>query len=514
MPGRTRQSREGRTDAHPVLAAALAVVLLAASGCTGGDEAPPPPAPSSTPRPFTVMTTDRITTADPAAVTDQGSAILVGNVFQRLIMSDPGESEVAPGVWAYKPDLARECSFTSRTAFTCILNENLHFSNGDPITSADVKFSIDRAIRLDVPGSSAGALESLRRIETPDPLTVRFVLSRYDRQFGWALAGPAASIVDRSVYDPDELQGDDLAIVGSGPFKVATFEDGELVLTRFDDYIGWSRASTESVRVLTAPDSGSIEDAMQAQQADLVWRGLSEAAVSRADNQIQNSPTRTTSSGFTRLVLPGARVLQLSWNPASPHRRDEDLRAVVAGALQEDRTLASVVPPEVPGYRPSFPLGGRSRARIKGSTRIPLTLGYDPTVPDGKDLANQLRSRLEDTGGMSVRLRPGDAGCDLRLEDRKAWTPTAIDWLQPVLQDPLPSSASTIRRAEAQARGADAPSTLYAALGTLQSQAAKDGVLLPLTQRDEYVYVREGAQMVATSFGPGWQLGLWGISTS
>jgi peptide/nickel transport system substrate-binding protein len=491
-------------------------MLLVATGCTQKSEAPSPsPGSTSTPRPFTVMTTDRITTADPAAATDQGSMILVQNVFQRLIMSRPGVSEVAPGIWAYKPDLAQECSYTSKTVFTCTMNEKSKFANGDPVTSADVKFSIERAIRLDVAGSSASALvESLSRIEAPDPRTVRFVLRRYDRQFGWALASPAASVVDRKIYSPDDLQGSDSPIVGSGPFKVTGFEKNKLTLSRFDEYVGQTPAKLSSLQVLTEPDSATIEDAMNTHMTDLVWRGLSSAALSRLSNQIQTSPNKTTSSGFSQLVLAGAQVRQLRWNPVSRYRANEDLRQVIAGALQEDRTIDSVVPPQIPGHRTSFPVGGRSKAKITWSKRIPLTLGFDPTIPDGADVANQLRTRLEDTGAITVRLRSGDADTDLLLEDRKAWTPTAIAWLQPMLDDPLKSSATTINRAASQARSADAPDAMDSALGTLQAQAAKDDVLLPLTQRDEYLYVRQGAQMALTSFGPGWQLGLWGITSS
>lgn len=503
---------DGRIGVRLVVAASV-VLMLATGGCTAKGGAPQPGPSSSTPRPFTVMTTDRIITADPAAVTDQGSMILVQNVFQRLTMASPGESEAAPGIPAFKPDLARECSFlTSTTVFTCSLNEKVTFASGDPVTSADVKFSIERAIRLDVTGSSASTLDSLRRIETPDPLTVRFVLNRYDRQIGWALASPAASIVNRKVYDPDELQGNDRPIVGSGPFSVTAFEKNKLALTRFEHYVGRTPATLASLQVLTEPDSATIEEAVNTHRTDLVWRGLSSAALSRLDNEIQSSPDKITSSGFRQLVLPGARVLQLGWNPGSPYRNNDDLRKVVAGALQEDRTLDSVVPSQIPGHRASFPLGGKSKATITSSTRIPLTLGYDPTVPDGSDLANQLRSRLEDTGAMSVRLRPGDASSDLLMEDRKAWTPTAFAWLQPLLDHPLASSARTVSRAEAQARSSEVPTALYSALGTLQTQAARDNLVLPLTQRNEYVYVREGAVIAATSFGPGWQLGLWAVS--
>ena len=64
-----------------------------------------------------------------------------------------------PGGSVLKPDAARDCLFTSSTTYTCTLNEDLAFHNGHPLTSSDVKFSIERAARLNVPGLG-GALSS------------------------------------------------------------------------------------------------------------------------------------------------------------------------------------------------------------------------------------------------------------------------------------------------------------------------------------------------------------------
>ena len=49
-------------------------------------------------------------------------------------------------------------------------------------------------------------------------------------------------------------------------------------------------------------------------------------------------------------------------------------------------------------------------------------------------------------------------------------------------------------------------------MASLQRKAASDLVLLPLTQSDEYVLTAPTVQVPANSFGPGWQLGLWGIT--
>ncbi len=506
-PVMMRGSRRGRVPASLTALIAAVVSLVALAGCSGPDPQPRP-TPSGSPTPqryFTVMTTDVIHTADPAAVADTGSTMLTQNVFQRLMTADPTANLL-------KPDAARDCIFDSRTAYVCTLRPDLKFSNGDPLTSQDVKFSIERATRLDVPGSSASMLSSLRQIQTPDPTTVRFQLSRYDTQFPWALAAPAASIVDHRAYNPDQVQANDAPIVGSGPFKVIDFGKDRLELGKYLGYSGYAAAQVGNAVIRTMPDSASIEEAMKNHEVDVVWRGLSNAAQQRLQTQISLSHDQRSRAGFAQVVLPGARVEQLLWNPHSKHRDSAALRAAISGALQEDRTLDSVVPNGIPGHRASFPLGGKASIEVTWNNRIRLTLGYDPTAPNSLDLATQIRTRLEDTGGLSVLLRADDPEADLQLVDRKAWTSTGIAWLQPVLDFPLKSEAAEIEKAEARARqSGDGSAGLNAALGSLQASAAKEKVVLPISQTNEYVYAGRDASVAANAFGPGWQLGLWGM---
>ena len=201
-----------------VLVALLLAVAAALTGCRIPSQTPTPTpsTPGATPRPFTVMSTDPIRVTDPAAITDSASTVLAQNVFQRLMTAAPGDSVL-------KPDAARDCLFTAAATYTCTLNEKLQFHNGHPLTSSDVKFSIERATRLDVAGSSASLLSPLRRIDTPDERTIRFVLCRPDTQFGWALASPAASIVDEEVYDADRVHEPADPVIGSGPYQVRTY---------------------------------------------------------------------------------------------------------------------------------------------------------------------------------------------------------------------------------------------------------------------------------------------------
>ena len=190
---------------------------------------------------------------------------------------------------------------------------------------------------------------------------------------------------------------------------------------------------------------------------EVVWRGLDAAAVTRLGQQVQRDPDRQTASGYTREDLAGVRVLQLRWSPRSPARRNKALRTAIALALQGDRTLDSVVPAGVPGHVASFPLGGSAIPKVTWKNRINLTLGYDPASPNAEDTAVQIRTRLENTGGLSVKLTPQPADADLALVDRKAWTTTALAWLQPYLDAPLAGTADVGERTETEFRGTTEP---------------------------------------------------------
>ncbi len=484
--------------------AAGGLAALTLAGCHTGGSPGPSTSPGSTPRPFTVMSTDRIRETDPAAITDTASTVLSLNVFQRLMTADPGESVL-------KPDAARDCLFTSATSYTCTLNEKLAFHNGHPLTSSDVKFSIERALRLKLAGSPRSFLSSMRRIETPNDLTVRFVLSRVDTQFGWELATPAASIVDEESYNADQVQPAKDPIVGSGPFQVVKYDEDELQLSRYATYVGRNPGNIASLVYRSVPDSATIEDAMTRGTVDVVWRGLDAAAVTRLTQQVQQSPDDVTTTGFSEKVLTGTRVLQLLWSPDSPMLANKGLRQAIAASLQGDRTSDSVVPGGVPGHVPIFALGGKAKPKVTWKNRINLTLTYDSTAPNGQDIATQVRTRLENTGGLSVQLRPDEPDADLSLVDRKASTPTALAWLQPYLDAPLPASVQPARSTETQFRSTTDDAAAARLLASLQKLTATDLTVLPISQSDEHVYVRGAAEISDTSYGPGWQFGLFGI---
>jgi peptide/nickel transport system substrate-binding protein len=450
-----------------------------------------------------VATTGAVATADPAVATGNTDSLVATSIYQRLMMVLPATGEL-------KPDAATDCLFTSKLVYQCTLPANLFFHNGHVLDSDDVKFSIQRALRIDAPGTSVGLLSALERIETPDATTVRFELSWPDNQFGYALAAQAASIVDSEAFDPDQALPLETLPVGSGPYEVRTITDKVVTFRKFEKYVGPKTGLLDELRLQVLADSVAAESAIADGTVEAVWRSLDTAALQRVSDEISGNPEKTTASGFSRYAMPGARVTQLVWNETSKLRSNGELREGVAKALQADRTLDSIIPVGVAGHVESFPLGGRPKLPKLDGARINLTLGYRPAAPGHGDLARLVRDRLEGLGGVSVRLVTSGTA-DLWLTDRPAWVNNATGWLQRYLARPLPGSREKLELLQTRARTTTG-NARAAALTELQQQAVVDATVLPISQADGILFLGKGVSLIGEPFGSGQTLGLWGFT--
>src|SRR3954449_3677297 len=84
--------------------------------------------------PWILGTTDSVTALDPAGSYDLGSSTLEYNMYQTLLTIPAGETSP-------QGDAAESCKYDDPQTFTCKLKPGLEFSNGDALTSSDVKYS-------------------------------------------------------------------------------------------------------------------------------------------------------------------------------------------------------------------------------------------------------------------------------------------------------------------------------------------------------------------------------------
>ncbi|MFN8120502.1 MAG: ABC transporter substrate-binding protein [Micropruina glycogenica] len=481
--------------------ATAGVTALALTGCLR-TPAPLPTSTLTTPtanRVFTVMTAQPATTTDPAGVKNDSDSMVVLDLFQRLML-------VQPSTQLLKPDLAKECLYTAPTVFECSLPKGLLFTSGHPLTSSDVKFSLLRALRL-APGQLS-LLGALRTIETPDEYTVRFRLKYPDNQFGYGLAVPAASVVDEEAYDADKLRPVDQAPLGSGPYALDAWDNRGLTIVKYADYVGPLGTDMPKIRIQWA-DSPTAEEALTDQQADIVWRTLSPAAIDRLHAHIRDSEEKRVDPGFYRWRLPGAVLQRLVWLPTSKLRADAALRQAVAVALQADRTATSLLPTAIDGHTDSFSVGGDPKLPTMDPA-ITVTLRFTNSSPGMEDLARHVADRLQTGLGITVRLVTERETADLELRDSAPQVNTALGWLQDYLQNPLPGSADKLEALEERIRSSSKDDVQLPALSEIQKQAAVDATVVPIAEVDGVLFLRSKVELVGEALGPGWQLALWG----
>ena len=154
-----------------IAVAGASVAALTLAGCTAGGGGSTEAAGDT----ITIGTTEQITVLDPAGSYDNGTLAVHTQVFPYLLNTDYQSTEV-------QPDLAESAEFTSPSEFTVTLPEGLKWANGNDLTSADVKFSFDRQLKIADPNGPSALLYNLDSVEAPDDTTVVFHLKAENDQ--------------------------------------------------------------------------------------------------------------------------------------------------------------------------------------------------------------------------------------------------------------------------------------------------------------------------------------------
>lgn len=391
-----------------VLAAALAG--CGSSGGTGGTGG------AGNGQSITLGTTDSVTAVDPAGSYDFGSWNIQYNIFQRLM-------QVAPGQSTPEPDAAKSCDYTDPKTVKCELRPGLTFSNGDPLTSADVKYSLERNIDINNPNGSAVLLGSITdssdashpklaagAIETPDKNTVIFHLNEPDQTFIEVLTTATTSIVDKKVYPADKLLPDAQAI-GSGPFTLAQYKAGQqAVFAANPKYQGPDKAKVSHVFVQYFNDPAPLKQAISSNQIDIAWRTLSPTDLNDLQNNSKVSVIRGKGSEFRYWV----------WQLSTPVGKQLAVRQAVAQLIDRNAIAKNAYDGTVtPSYSivPSFfdssndafktrygaPSVSKAKAILQKAgvkTPINIKLGYTPSHygPNAVDEANELKDELNKSG--------------------------------------------------------------------------------------------------------------------
>jgi peptide/nickel transport system substrate-binding protein len=159
---------------------------------------------------------------------------LVGNVYQSLMARSNDEPFTLYGLIAKSLEIN-----DARDKLVFHLDPAAHFSDGSPITSADVLFSFNLLKAKGRPQQRA-AFSLVKSVDAPDEHTVRYdLVGAHDRELPLTLA--IMPVLSKAHTDAEHFEDQTLQIpVASGPYRVAEVKPGErLVLERDPNY--WAR---------------------------------------------------------------------------------------------------------------------------------------------------------------------------------------------------------------------------------------------------------------------------------
>jgi len=298
------------------------------------------------------------TSLDPVYVQDNYSETIVHQIFDGLVRFDPYLTVL--------PALA-ETWFVEDNGKTYrfMLRENAHFHNGNPVTVADVIFSIKRLLRMDPPPAPVthllkivGANDFRNRktdsIEGLEPMDERNLRIRLDEAHAPFLT--ALGMYQTSIVPEDEVltQGPRFAQhpVGSGPFRFVSWEKNRSIqLERFPDYYA-GPAFLDKIHYVVYP-GGRIEDVL----TDFRAKRLEEMPVY---GKIRKE--LTTVSGLQWFHRPSLSLLFYGIRGNHPLLKMPAIRRALSMAIDRKKLVEevyggqfeparSIIPPGMPAYR-------------------------------------------------------------------------------------------------------------------------------------------------------------------
>ena len=206
-------------------------------------------------------------------------------LFDTLIRRDYLSNDTATGS-EFRPGLAESWERIDDLTLEIRLRAGLTFHNGEPLTSEDVQFSLERILDPESPYVSARRqIAAIERVEAVDPLTVRIITRHPDPVLVHMLAFMATAIVPKDYYEAVGFDGFSQAPVGAGPYRLTDFRPDEAVeLAAFDDYWGGHPpASTVTFREI--PEVSARITALSNGEVDIIGSVPPDqiAAVERLD---------------------------------------------------------------------------------------------------------------------------------------------------------------------------------------------------------------------------------------
>lgn len=248
-----------------------------------------------------------------------------------------------------QPSLAERWEIPDPLTYIFHLRHDVHFHNGQLLTSRDVKWTLDSLLSGKLISPKASTYSSIASVEAPDDWTVILHLNKPYASLLWNLADGAFGVVP---YGSDTTFSQ--KPIGSGPFRfVAARQNRDLEIKRNDWYWG-PKPKIPRVRFIVVPDETTQALELRKGSGDVIINALSADTVRALRHE----------SNLQIEVTPGGNYAYMALNTRDPILKDPRVRQAIAYAVDRKQIIHylmgdmaheanSVLPPQSWAYNPN-----------------------------------------------------------------------------------------------------------------------------------------------------------------
>jgi peptide/nickel transport system substrate-binding protein len=264
-----------------------------------------------------------------------------------------GQDEEAYSIWAINWDLLVNFSpkdlspvpgiaqswdvSDDKKTVTFHLDPDAKWSDGQPITSEDVKYS------LQVLGSHGalftGYTDNVSKIETPDKETVVIHTKRPDARI---VGGLFVYILPKHVWGKvpvSDLTGSykpELPMVGSGPFILTDFQPNRIATMEKNPNFRGPEPKFDEIQFIRYGNQDAAERALQVGEVDMVPE-VSAAGFARLGDQPNIDTLQAASPAYTQLAFNSCSAKVCPDAKFNPAIQDRAVRQATAYAVDRER---------------------------------------------------------------------------------------------------------------------------------------------------------------------------------
>jgi peptide/nickel transport system substrate-binding protein len=257
--------------------------------------------------------------------------ITVPYIFEPLLVYDYNELTL-------KPWLAESYEISDDgLEIVYHLRDDIHFSDGVPITADDVIFTYQTIVNPKVDAAGLAILfDNVERAEKLDERTVRFVL-----KWPYFKSLESTSLWDIGVFPKHIYQFTDAREfnmrvsdpVGSGPYVFEKWETGkEIVLKRNENYWG-KKPELDRIVYRFITNAVAAVQALKSHKVDIIIPEPDQYAELAADKQF-NKEFRCVS-----YWNPGAPFYYIGWNEDTPFFNDKRVRLAMTHIIDREEMI-------------------------------------------------------------------------------------------------------------------------------------------------------------------------------